>query len=157
MIMTPINNTPTHTWLPGVHLPADGSLNALTEQWKSFFQAGEPVPVESYTRDILLQEVHIFPAKVNHHNSGTMRQRRMRRHFHRVAKSIVVKEQLLKNVYPTNIGELQLQPDGTALIAVKFEQAPLPPMSTHEIAMRGHMGPNNEWTVTGYDLVNKAQ
>jgi hypothetical protein len=78
--------------------------------------------VQAFTRDVRIDQIKTFKAKVVHANNGSMRRRSTRYYFGRKNLDAVVKSTLLENVYPTGI-EMDTNGEddtGTVSVAVTF-------------------------------------
>ena len=138
------------------------STKSFTNQWMALWRENARIAqghLQVACKNVLLRQTKEVLTKVIHRNGGSMRKRRLRQYFARIKTTVVVKEQLLQNVYPTHIGPMVTHPDGTVSITVDFQKAqkPLPPFIRDEVAMRAYCGPDEVLNLVSFDLVNKAQ
>jgi hypothetical protein len=100
-------------------------ISPFTKRWTDMFNkyvTDTQKQLQAATKNLLLQQTKVIKTKVSHCNGGAMRKRRTQYYFDRIDKTIVVKETLLKNVYPVNIEEISPNEDGMITLNAISEQ-----------------------------------
>lgn len=124
------------------------SVREFTERWAEHFRfTSKPMLSQAmFMRDIhLITTMDVKALKKSYvPTNGSMRQKKHRYQAALYTKNVERSRKILKNVYPTHIGEMKPQPDGTVLLDVVFEQGqPMDLTMDRNVSFNSNVGPED--------------